>query len=425
MNLSNYNLNNDGQFESNPNYCAICAVQHDGNHAPEYTSVRSSDFLDHAWTPGQEIKVTFDIDVSALNSIGAYGAFEFSGSYFKDKMMDAFGEWSEVCDLTFVITDTWADADVSVYWHSLDGPGGVLGYALPLDDGNGLIERDKGEGVLIGMDLNDALDFDTIALHEVGHVIGLAHNTHTSSLMAPYLGSIDYITDYDKSVAVALYGEPGSNDIVVTEDPEPVLPEAPETIIGGSGADDLAGTSEDDIMAGGSGIDTLSGGSGSDVIYGNIGTDLMYGGDGNDTLFGGQNNGPADSSGIHRQGTETISGGAGDDLIYGNMGADFIIGGDGNDTIFGGQDIDAIVGWSGNDVLYGNKGYDLFAYYDMDNGDDTIVGFTKGSDRIALVNVDLREISVSGSSSIVTLSTGDTVTLQGVTGVTESNFSFW
>ena len=92
---------------------------------------------------------------------------------------------------------------------------------------------------------------------------------------------------------------------------------------------------------------------------------ILFEGSGNDTL-----NGSADA--------DTLSGGAGNDLLSGKNGNDNLIGGAGNDRLYGGN---------GSDTLIGGNGADIFVL--EPGGEDVIVDFESGLDRLALVG-DLR-----------------------------------
>ena len=73
----------------------------------------------------------------------------------------------------------------------------------------------------------------------------------------------------------------------------------------------------------------------------------------------------------------TVTGTAANETLFGKSGADTISGGGGNDTIQGGL---------GADRLTGGAGADVFGYDSRYHGDDTIVDFTSGSDKIAILN---------------------------------------
>lgn len=369
-----------------------------------------SDYTGYTFSPGQTIYYSFNVNPLVLWSIGGFNAFQMTTAGYRAQVTNAFNQWEAVANVTFQHTADWAQADIGVYWHTLDYAGGNLGYALPIDlNGNGLLEADAGEGVLIGMDPYDTPYFTKTILHEIGHALGLGHNTHTYSLMAPFYEDMaPTITDYDIAVVQSIYGAPGGSVTTTTT--------SSSTISGTGGADNLIGTGGADTIYGGSGADTIYGGDGADLIYGNRESDLIYGGAGNDTIFGGQNDGPADGGGIQRHGMETIYGGDGDDLIYGNMGADLLWGGDGNDTLYGGQDDDHFYGGRGNDLLFGNLGADRFHYNfanDGAEGHDTIVGWS-GDDMLVLWNTSVASTTDLADRTRIQLSNGTSIDIIGV-----------
>jgi hypothetical protein len=118
------------------------------------------------------------------------------------------------------------------------------------------------------------------------------------------------------------------------------------TFNGSLGFDDFASR---DTVLGGSGNDELNGGGLADSLVGNGGNDLLNGGTDNDTLEGGA-------------GRDTLNGDEGNDVLDGGAGNfdDTINGGIDNDTITGGGDGDPLN--LGGDVLSGDGGNDNFRY---------------------------------------------------------------
>lgn len=150
------------------------------------------------------------------------------------------------------------------------------------------------------------------------------------------------------------------------------------TILGGGGADQLAGS--DKTGAG----DTISGNGGVDHLFGNAGNDTLNGGDGNDNIVGGLGN-------------DTMNGDNGNDTIdLRDGGADVANGGVGNDTFL---------------LAFGNNGFDI----DGGTGTDKIVltgtlpSATFSGD---VTNVELIDINVNGDVSITI---GNTVVAAGKT----------
>jgi Ca2+-binding RTX toxin-like protein len=116
-----------------------------------------------------------------------------------------------------------------------------------------------------------------------------------------------------------------------------------------------------------------------------------------------------------------INAGAGDDRIVAGMADDFLVGGIGNDRLNGGAGDDRLIGGAGNDVFVFNG----------DPGNDTILDFATGADKIDLsrYGIDFADVTIleQESDSLVDVDTnGDEVADFRITltnaSVTESDF---
>ncbi|WP_062212860.1 calcium-binding protein [Aureimonas sp. AU12] len=155
---------------------------------------------------------------------------------------------------------------------------------------------------------------------------------------------------------------------------------------------------------------TIDGKGGDDKITGSEQADNLTGGDGADTLQG-------------RDGNDYLTGGNGNDVVIGGNGVDQLLGG-------AGQDI--LAGQAGNDQLTGGTEADQF-YFNLNGGQDIIVDFQDGIDKIVL-GADVKNISLfssNGSAALdlfdATSSTPHTyVLLQGVSAsqIDGSDFVF-
>ena len=81
-------------------------------------------------------------------------------------------------------------------------------------------------------------------------------------------------------------------------------------------------------------------------------------------------------------GDDILLGGATADTLYGGLGHDVLIGGAGNDTLYGGAGNDLLLGGLGDDLLYGGSGQDIFSWDTAGQGNDQIMDFVKGVDKI-------------------------------------------
>ena len=242
-----------------------------------------------------------------------------------------------------------------------------------------------------------------------------------------------------------------------------------DRIYGGAGDDDIEGGAGDDAILDGEGDDTLTGGDGADTFYHDESggsdritdfsvtedvidltsltgisskSDLTITQDGNDALidltaYGGGSirlenvhvdDLSADNFGLNIQGT------AGDDSLEGAGAPDLIAGHGGNDTIYGTAGDDIILGGTGDDYLMGDDGADTFVYAPGD-GDDWILDFTDGEDKIDLTAVtgvtsfnDLT-ITTDSDDAVIDLSAhgGGTISIEGfnVTDLDAADFTFY
>jgi len=117
------------------------------------------------------------------------------------------------------------------------------------------------------------------------------------------------------------------------------------------------------------------GGAGADTMAGSARGETLLGDDGDDRLWG-------------RAGADSLDGGAGADRLAGGAGADWLSGGDGNDRLSGGTGSDTLIGGAGRDVLTGGPGADMFIFAPGDSTGasipDRITDFQPGLDKLCV-----------------------------------------
>jgi hypothetical protein len=153
---------------------------------------------------------------------------KLDGNIEHDIVRQAFSLWSAQTPLKFTEVSDDASADIVIGWASgehgdgdpFDGPGDVLAHASfpnPYDDSQVFLHFDDDER-WVNSD-NQNVDLLTVAAHEIGHTLGLAHSSALNALMYPsYSGPHRFLDDDDIAGVQELYG--------VASDPAPA-PEAP------------------------------------------------------------------------------------------------------------------------------------------------------------------------------------------------------
>ena len=161
-----------------------------------------------------------------INYIFINGTDKLEGDTELELVKQAFALWAQDTPLSFTEVTNEADADIVVGWASgdhgdgdpFDGPGDILAHASfpnPYDDSRVFLHFDDDERWVNSETAN--VDLLTVAAHEIGHTLGLAHSSDPSALMYPsYRGPHRFLGDDDIEGAQSLYG--------VASDP----PEAPE-----------------------------------------------------------------------------------------------------------------------------------------------------------------------------------------------------
>ena len=394
----------------------------------------------HTW-PDSAVTWSFaDTHVAGDWRQGELGE-SFQGAH-REILRDAFDAWEAVCGIDFQEVSDGASVQIRVGWSGAgsqwlnDGPGGFLGYYRYRYDGNGDVER----GVLLldpadrdGFLGDDEAVYD-VALHEVGHALGLDHSDVRNVVMSggeasPYWGGVagrNPLQTDDIAGAIALWGRPQGTA-------------GADTLRGGPDADTLIGLGGPDVLLGGGGADTLFGGAGDDRAWGQDGPDVLLGGEGADTLFGGA----GDDRAWGQDGNDFLDGGDGDDHTFGMEGDDSLSGGEGrrsgNDTLQGGSGDDTILGFDGDDALWGEAGNDVLgggAGIDVlggGPGDDTLDGGAGAGDYVwggagndALTGGAGRDVLVGGGGAdrLAGGVEGDTFFGHGVAGADTSSDTF-
>ena len=311
------------------------------------------------------------------------------GPEFQTVIRTAFARWESVLNVDFVEVSDAPGNNIRLGFDYIDGSGPVAGQESDRSTGSGpahftqaaiWFETDENwtrTATGIAASGGRGVDFYAVALHEIGHAIGLGHAEGEPLVMnATSLNTTHDLYAGDIAGGQAIYGAH-----VFVPPPSPPTPGI--VLVGGPGNDWLNGSAGDDKMNGAGGNDILIGNAGNDELGGGSGDDVIVGGDGNDTGFGEDGNdrinlGNGNDIGIGGNGDDELGGGAGDDVLVGNAGADTLFGESGDDRMNGGTGNDILLGGSGNDELGGGEGNDVIIGED---GNDSLFG-ELGDDRM-------------------------------------------
>ena len=148
---------------------------------------------------------------------------------------EAYDVWAAVSPLTFTETNDRNAADMEIGWaegnhgdgDGFDGPGGVLAHATfpnPYSDNRVYLHFDNAERWLDSNDRN--VDLKTVAIHEIGHALGLGHSADPQAIMfASYQGPDRTLGQDDINGIQELYGV-----AVASSNPPTQSPTSGETV---------------------------------------------------------------------------------------------------------------------------------------------------------------------------------------------------
>ncbi|KAJ4961364.1 hypothetical protein NE237_021274 [Protea cynaroides] len=138
----------------------------------------------------------------------------------------AFERWAAVTPLTFTETDYYLEAEIKIGFYvgdhgdgeSFDGSMGTLAHSFSPTTGWFHLDNEEDwvvEGDVTKSSSTVAIDLESVAVHEIGHVLGLGHSSVEEAIMYPSISARTRKTelaDDDIEGIQELYGgNPNSN----------------------------------------------------------------------------------------------------------------------------------------------------------------------------------------------------------------------
>jgi Ca2+-binding RTX toxin-like protein len=227
-------------------------------------------------------------------------------------------------------------------------------------------------------------DFRRVAVHELGHALGLGHEDDVPAIMNTYINDLESPTSDDIAGVAALY---------------------PAT----SGDDTLYGTSGNDTIDGKAGADTMQGKAGNDIYYVDNAGDVVIesAGGGTDTVRASITYTlPANVEKLRLMDSTALSG-------YGNSLNNTLTGNAASNVLDGKSGNDTLNGRGGKDTLTGGTGADRFLFDTTLNGIENvgrITDFNPADDTIRLENAIFTALLSTGTLPASAFRIGSTAT---------------
>ena len=155
------------------------------------------------------------LGATTLTYVFQYVTAQLAAGVPQSEIVRAMAEWSKVVQITWQPgTDPLGNRTVNIFWATyahgdgfpFDGPGGVVAHTFYPSPPNaeplaGDMHFDDSESWHVGTQV----DVFSVALHELGHALGLGHSDNPNDVMYPYLKIVTGLADGDKTAILGLY----------------------------------------------------------------------------------------------------------------------------------------------------------------------------------------------------------------------------
>ncbi len=186
------------------------AVEQNGNQEYNLNGVRwEVDPVVH------QAGATVTWSMATANYLADYIQFDgfISDAQFISVIRAAFDAWEQVTNIDFVEVSDSSNVDIRLGYGDIDGSSGTLGVAYYSWNGSNeltqsFIEFDSAENWNLNIGGGGpGISAYIVALHEIGHAIGIGHSDNGGAVMAAFLNnSLTGLTQDDIDAAQAIYG---------------------------------------------------------------------------------------------------------------------------------------------------------------------------------------------------------------------------